>query len=140
MNRLTTFWDELHTVFGDDDILENTTYVGRACYCSLGGDNRLKTEFIATSTATHYDSIRMHVINTKCGEIDAITIRLYELWGTQQGHKINPYLWQDGDELTWYGYRPTDYDYELLREQISDYAQVFSDYSQDMEQGGINMG
>lgn len=127
----TTFKDELQKIFGYDEILSDTKYVGRACFGSLGKDTRMKAEFITTTTSGNYDALRMHILNRRDGEIDALTIRFNETWGTKTvsngsyRRTIEPHLWQNDGNLAWYSYEPTYSDIEKLATEVKEYADVF---------------
>lgn len=42
------FEQELRKLFGDDEIIQAPKFVGRACLGELGGDLRVRAEFITT--------------------------------------------------------------------------------------------
>lgn len=37
--------------------LSNPVFAGRACYGDLGGDNRVKLQFVTTGYADHYEAL-----------------------------------------------------------------------------------
>lgn len=52
----TTFQKELEKIFGNDAVLDNTRYVGRACIGSLASDIRAKVEFVTRMVADEYEA------------------------------------------------------------------------------------
>ena len=39
----------------------------------------------------------------------------------------SPYIWKDGNNVDWYGYKPTDNDYSALSETVDDYLSCFAE-------------
>ncbi len=131
----TTFEKELRKLFGQDDLLYNTKYVGRNCYGSLDSDLKVKVEFMTTRISNQFDAVKISVINRVEGVVDTALLRLDELWGIKRGAhtEISPHLWKHGSDLAWYGYQPTPADFELLSDKINDYLEVFRDPEQTEE-------
>lgn len=136
----TTFEKELKKIFGDDLILNNTKYVGRNCYGELDENIRMKARFVSMGVSSHFDALRLELINRTEGEIDATVIRLNEIWGKKAvpGNPnfrdgVSPHLWLNGDKLGWYAYQPTTKDFDILRESVKEYASVFKDFSVEKE-------
>lgn len=136
----TTFEKELKKIFGNDLILNNTKYIGRNCYGELDENIRMKARFITMGISTHYEALRLELINRTEGEIDATVIRFNELWGKKAvpGNPnfrdgISPHLWLSDDKLAWYVYQPTTKDFDILRECVKEYASIFKDFSIEKE-------
>ena len=136
----TTFEKELKKIFGNDLILNNTKYVGRNCYGELDENIRMKARFVSMGVSSHFDALRLELINRTEGEIDATVIRLNEIWGKKAvpGNPnfrdgVSPHLWLNGDKLGWYAYQPTTKDFDILRESVKEYASVFKDFSVEKE-------
>ena len=39
----------------------------------------------------------------------------------------SPYIWKDGNNVEWYGYKPTDSDYSAMSETVDDYLSCFAE-------------
>ena len=142
----TTFRNELEKIFGNDAVFDNTRYVGRACIGSLAPDIRAKAEFVTGMISNHYEAIRIKIINRHEGEIDTSLIRFGELWGNKavQGNPnfrdgVSPHMWMYDNKLEWYAYHPTEEDFNILRDEISEYTEMFRDMTMEMEHGGMQM-
>lgn len=136
----TTFEKELKKIFGNDLILNNTKYVGRNCYGELDENIRMKARFVSMGVSSHFDALRLELINRTEGEIDATVIRLNEIWGkksvpgnTNSRDGVSPHLWISDEKLAWYLYQPTTKDFDILRESVKEYASVFKDFSVEKE-------
>ena len=140
----TTFRDELEKIFGNDAVFDDTRYVGRACIGSLAPDIRAKAEFITGGVADQYEAIRIKIINRHEGEIDVQTIRFEDLWGrkpiTRFIDGVSPHMWVSDKKLEWYAYHPGKEDFDILRDEISGYTEMFRDMNMEMNQGGMQMG
>ena len=142
----TTFRNELEKIFGNDAVFDDTRYVGRACIGSLAPDIRAKAEFITEGVADQYGAIRIKIINCHEGEIDAQTVKFRDIWGKKSipnnpnfKDGLVPHMWVCRGELEWYAYHPTKEDFDTLREEISEYTEMFRDMTMEMEQGGMQM-
>ena len=143
----TTFQKELEKIFGNDAVFDNTRYTGRACIGSLAPDIRAKAEFITGMVSNHYEAIRIKIINRHEGEIDSQVIRFKELWGNKPvagnpnfPNGISPHMWLNDAKLEWYAYHPNKEDFDILRDEILGYTDMFRDMDMDIDQSGIQMG
>lgn len=123
------FEQELRKLFEDE--YPEATFVGRNCYVPLGDRVRASVSFKTSGYADHYDTLHVKVLDRKDGPIDNITIRLSELLGTKQSSSpylkdgVQPHIWMDRGKAEWYGFTPSASDYEKMREEVSDYIEVF---------------
>ena len=114
-------------------------YVGGACYGNLGGDLRLKLQFITQGTHVHYEALKATVINRNDGPVDSAVFNLADVIGTPgmkhptSGTALKPHIWEDSGNPKWYSYHPNARDYKALCDTVSDYCSVFQ--AQDMDQG-----
>ena len=115
------FEQELRKLFGDGSIIESPQFVGRACLGTLGGDLRVRAQFVTGIVANQYNALKIVVLNRTDGPVDTIVLKLKDLLGT----KAAPYIWDDSGSAQWYGYRPTMADYETIRRAADDYLCVF---------------
>ncbi|OQB13453.1 MAG: hypothetical protein BWY15_01750 [Firmicutes bacterium ADurb.Bin193] len=138
----TTFQNELNKIFGNDSVFDNTRFVGRACYGSLGADLKASAQFVSLHISSQYDALKINIINRTEGAVDSVTIRFKELWGNKFTNNpnfregVSPHLWLDGDKLEWYVYTPTNTDFEELREAVSEYTELFREQTMEQQQGG----
>ena len=58
-----------------------TTFVGRAAYIRLSDTNRAKIQFVSTNIASHYDALRLTILNQQEGAVDNLLLRFSELLG-----------------------------------------------------------
>ena len=132
----TNFAQEMNKVVRDDELLENTKYVGRSCYGKLDGDLRVRAEFISTRISSQYDAFKVSILDRKEGVVDTSVLRFDELWGAKKTNNpnlwegVNPHLWKDGNDLCWYIYQPTPADFEKLSDAVGEYLEVFRDMEQ----------
>jgi len=118
------------------------TFTGRVCYGNLGGDNRIKLQFVTTGYADHYDALKATVLNRTDGVVDTLLIRFSDIWGKKQVINPNfpnglvPHIWTCDGKSEWYVYRPTEADFRQLAGEVSGYIDVFADRSQIAEKTG----
>ena len=115
------FEQELRKLFGDGSIIESPQFVGRACLGTLGGDLRVRAQFVTGIVANQYNALKIVVLNRTDGPVDTMVLKLKDLLGT----KAAPRIWDDSGNAQWYGYRPTIADYETIRQAADDYLSVF---------------
>lgn len=130
---MTNFFEqELRKLFGDGTIIESPHFVGRACLGTLGGDLRVRAQFITGMIANQYDALKIVVLNRTDGPVDTMVVKLKDLWGirTVPGNPnfpngVSPHFWDDRGKVEWYAFRPTDADYQALRRAAGNYLDVF---------------
>ena len=138
----TTFQSELNKIFGNDAVFDNTRFVGRACYGSLGDDLKASAQFVSLNIQSQYDALKINIINRTEGVVDSVTIRFKELWGNKFTSNpnfregVSPHLWLNNDKLCWYVYTPTNTDFNQLREAVSEYTELFREQTPEQQQGG----
>lgn len=123
------FEQELRKLFGDGSIIEFPQFVGRACLGTLGGDLRVRAQFVTGIVANQYNALKIVVLNRTDGPVDTMVLKLRDLLGT----KVAPYIWDDSGKAQWYGYRPTIADYEAIRQAVGNYLDVFREQVQERE-------
>lgn len=129
------FEQELRKLAASCDAVSNPVFAGRACYGDLGGDNRVKLQFITTGHADHYGTLKATVLNRTDGEVDTLLFRFSDIWGSKRVSNPNfregvtPHIWTDGSESEWYVYQPTAADFKQLAGTVSAYLDVFTDRS-----------
>ena len=115
------FEQELRKLFGDGSIIESPQFVGRACLGTLGGDLRVRAQFVTGIIANQYNALKIVVLNRTDGPVDTMVLKLRDLLGT----KVAPYIWDDSGKAQWYGCRPTIANYEAIRQAADDSLSVF---------------
>ena len=137
------FEQELRKLFGDESIMDNPTYSGRSCFGTLGRDLRVRAQFVTSGYADHYDSLKITVLNRTDGPVDTQMLKFKDLLGKKPvpGNPnfrsgVAPHIWNDYGKFEWYAYRPTDADYETIRQAAKQYLGVFRDRSQERTQDG----
>ncbi|MDL2237857.1 hypothetical protein LJC56_08540 [Christensenellaceae bacterium OttesenSCG-928-K19] len=107
----------------------NPVFAGRACYGDLGGDNRVKLQFVTLGYADHYEALKAMVLNRSDGEVDTLLFRFSDVWGKKQDkNQLGgvPHIWTYNGKHDWYGYRPNDRDIRELAGALSSYLAVFT--------------
>ena len=131
------FEKELRKLF--EDAYPDATFVGRNCYVPLGDSVRACVSFKTSGYADHYDTLHVKVLDRKDGPIDNITIRLSELLGKKHSPSpylkdgVQPHIWLYNGNAEWYGFTPSTSDYEKMREEVTDYIEIFRD--PEMQEG-----
>lgn len=122
------FEQELRKLFGDGEVIRNPKFVGRVCVGELGGDLRVRAEFVTMGTADHYEALRLTVLNRTGGEVNVLTCRFGDVLGQYPppSYPVNsPFMWTDCGVSEWYGFQPSAADYHALRQAAADYLDVF---------------
>ena len=135
------FEQELRRLFGDGQVIDTPTFVGRACLGTLGNHLRVRAEFVTTGVRDNYTALRVKIINPKGdGEIDSLLLRFREIWGRKPvpgnpnfPNGVEPYIWIYNQKTEWYAYTPTKSDYDLLRQQVHGFLEVYRDRTQEQE-------
>ena len=101
----------------------------------LGGDNRVKLQFVTLGHADHYAALKATILNRSEGEVDTLLFRFEDIWGKKQVSNPNfregviPHIWTSDSKSDWYIYRPTDADTKKLAAEVGAYLEVFTDRS-----------
>lgn len=126
------FEQELRKLFGDGSIIESPQFVGRACLGTLGGDLRVRAQFVTGIIANQYNALKIVVLNRTDGPVDTMVLKLKDLLGMKKvpgnpnfSRGVEPHIWDDSGNAQWYVYRPTIADYETIRQAADDYLSVF---------------
>jgi len=112
--------------------ITNPTFAGRACYGDLGGDNRVKLQFVTLGRSDHYEALKATVLNRTEGEVDSLLFRFEDIWGKKHNKGYNggiPHIWTNDRKADWYAYTPTAADIKVLATEVSAYLHVFVDRS-----------
>ena len=135
------FEQELGRLFGDGQVIRNPTYSGRSCFGTLGRDLRVRAQFISTHISGEYNALKLTVLNRTDGPVDTLTLKLKDLLGKKPvpGNPnfrsgVTPHIWEDYGKFEWYAYRPTEADYETIRQAAKQYLDVFRDRQQERVQ------
>lgn len=123
-----------------EPVYPNATYVGHFCFVPLGANNRAKINFATSVQAAHYDTLQLKIINKNDGEVDCVRLHLTELLGAVRTDNASvrlhgAYIWQDGSDVSWYGYHPTKADYAALTNTVQSYTELFQEQVQTQTQG-----
>ena len=134
------FEQELRKLFGDGSIIDSPQFVGRACLGSLGGDLRVRAQFITGIMANQYNALKIVVLNRTGGPVDTMVLKLKDLLGMKKvpgnpnfPNGVAPHIWEDAGKAQWYAYRPTIADYETIQQASDDYLNVFREQVQERE-------
>lgn len=132
------FEQELRKLFGDGQVIDAPTYSGRACFGTLGSNLRVRAQFVTTGIADHYDALKITVFNRTGGPVDDMVLELKDLLGMKPVPKnpnlrdgVAPHIWVYQGKPEWYAYRPTAADYQVIRQAVGRYLDVFRDRSRE---------
>ena len=59
------FEQELRKIIGQSTAAADASYVGRSCFVRLNPDLRAKLTFITMGIASHYEALKMTILNRK---------------------------------------------------------------------------
>ena len=135
------FEQELWHLFGDGKTFDNPACSCRACLGTLGRDLRVRAQFISTHISGEYNALKLTVLNRTDGPVDTLVLKLKDLLGKKPvpGNPnfrsgVTPHIWEDYGKFEWYAYRPTEADYETIRQAAKQYLDVFRDRQQERVQ------
>jgi len=130
------FEQELRRIANACIEITNPVFAGRACYGELGGDNRVKLQFVTQGTMERYEAVKATVLNRADGEVDSLLFRFSDTWGKKHINNnpnfregLIPYVWTYNGKSEWYAYRPNNTDINKLAAELGVYLGVFTDRS-----------
>ena len=132
------FEQELRKIVGS--AYPDATYIGRACYVRLGEENRAKIQFVTGIVSNQYNALQMTILNRSEGTVDTLRVSLTDLLGKQATKNPNfrngvePHIWDDNGNVSWYVYQPSSRDYQTLTNEISEYLGLFQQQTQSFAQ------
>jgi len=123
------FTDELKKITDRSEYIHNPKFVGQSCVFRLSDDVTGKLEFITGIVANHYNSLRLKLFNKSEGPIDTQLMGIGDIIGNKKIYSNiqSPYIWKDGNNVDWYGYKPNDSDYSAMSETVDDYLSCFAE-------------
>ena len=122
---------ELNRLFGDGTLMDRPVVIGKTCYGQLGGDLRVRAEFVSLNVYEQYNALRLTILNRTDGKVDQLTLPFSAVWGRMPVNNRNftegiiPYIWVDRGKPEWYVYKPTKQDMDRLRASCKSYLDVF---------------
>ena len=126
------FESELRKIMGDGCLLDNLSFVGRACFGDVGENLRARVEFVTMGTVDHYDAFKVSILNCSQGVVDTLLLRFQDLFGAKAvlGNPnfpdgVIPHIGVYQNDPEWYAYKLTSADYKLLQRSVNDYVSVF---------------
>mgnify|MGYP007069967030 CR=1 FL=1 len=137
---MTTFFaQELKKIADRCEFVGDARYVGKACVFRLSEDVTGKMEFATEGVAQEYSALKITLFNRKEGVIDTQKTTLGDIIGRKNiyGNKKSPYIWSV-DSPDWYGYKPTNADYDAMAQTADDYLEMFAE-PQMSEDIGMSM-
>lgn len=141
------FEQELWYLFGDGRTIHAPYCSGQSCYGILDKNLRVRIQFISTHISGQYDALKLTVLNRINGPVDIQVLKLGDLLGRKPipgnpnfREGVAPHIWDNYGKSEWYAYRPTDADYEKIRQAVSRYLDVFQDRTPDRTRDGSRRG
>ena len=135
------FEQELRKFFGKNNGFDRVNFIGKACYGTLGERTRMKLEFVTLGTHQKYEGIKATVLDKTDGMIDSLVLKFVDIWGKKKLNNPNfregmePYVWIYNGTPEWYAYEPTSSDYKVFASSVKEYAELFRDQAQELENG-----
>jgi hypothetical protein len=130
------FERELRKLFGNDPVMYDVRFAGRACVGRLTDTTNVKLRFVTMGTHEHYEGIEATVLNRLEGKIDSNIFRFKDILGAKPvnnnpnfPNSVMPHIWNGGLSSTyeWYAYKPASADYEKISETVDTYMEVFQE-------------
>lgn len=124
------FTQELQKITDRSEYIQKPKFVGQSCVFRLSDDVTGKLEFVTGIVANHYNALRLKLFNKSEGTIDIQLIGVGDVIGNKMiyANVQSPYyIWKNGNEVNWYGYKPTDSDYSAMSETVDDYLTCFAE-------------
>jgi len=140
---MTFFEQELRRIAKACEDLPDPIFTGRACYADLGGDNRVKLQFVTYGTHEKYEALEATILNRTGGKVDSLLFFFSDVWGSKPVKNSNfrkgvePHISTYQGKSNWYAYRPTDVDIEELAAEASAYFYVFTERSLTPEKSQV---
>ena len=83
--------------------------MGRACLGTLGGDLRVRAQFVTGIIANQYNALKIVVLNRTDGPVDTMVLNLKDLLGMKKvpgnpnfSHGVAPHIWDDSGKAQWF--------------------------------------
>lgn len=113
------------------------TYADGACQVQFGNKSRASLSFDDIGTKNQYEHIRITLFNEHGREVESTLIGLRAIIGAKPfayygGETGYPFIWENGGVVNWFGYAPTEKDYEPLTKVIAAHLAAFQALSQEM--------
>ena len=126
---MNSFTDELKKITDRSEYIHKPKFVGQSCVFRLSDEVTGKLEFVTGIVANHYNALRLRLFNKSEGPIDTQLIGIGDIIGNKMiyANVQSPYIWKNGNEVNWYGYKPTDSDYSAMSETVDDYLSCFAE-------------
>lgn len=132
------FEQELRKLFEDGETIPSAAFSGRTCFGTLGGELRVRAEFVSSNRSNLYDALNLTVLGRTKGELDTLLLRLQDVWGEKTvsanphfQEKVSPRILAYNGEIKWDRYQPDAGDYQALREAAARYLDMFRERQQE---------
>jgi len=126
------FEQELRKLFGDGAVIQSPHFAGQVCMGTLNNGLRVRAQFVSPQIAEHYDALKITVLNHTDGPVDALSLKLDDIWGKKPvpGNPnfkdgVSPYIGVYNGKTSWYTYQPTQADRKQLLEAVKQYLEPF---------------
>ena len=133
------FEQELRKLFEDGQVDPSSRFVGRACLGDLGGDLRVRAEFVTTDMG-YSEALRLTVLKRTDGEVDRLVLGFRDVIGMKQSStdpklssEVSPCIRNNYGTIEWYPFQPADADYQALRRAAGDYLEMFRERTPEQE-------
>lgn len=123
------FTQELKKITDRSEYIQDPKFVGKSCIFRLSDDVTGKQEFVTRGYTDHYTALKLSLFNKREGPIDTQLIGIGDIIGNKMiyANVQSPYIWTDGNDVNWYGYKPTNSEYSAMAETVDDYLSCFDE-------------
>lgn len=125
------FEQELRKLFEDGQVVPSPKFAGRICLGDLGGDLRVRAEFVTANTG-YSDALRLTVLKRTDGEVDQLVLGFRNVIGMKQSstdpklaREVSLCIQNNCGTMEWNPFPPTVADYQALRQAAGDYLEMF---------------
>lgn len=129
---------EMRKFFQDDTTIKDQRYCGKTLIGKLDDELRVKLQLVSTGVRDNYNAIRAQIINRTEGQVDCETFKFSDILGENPAYVNNPmakdiYIWEYNDKASWYGYRPTQAEMDMVADTISGYLWTYQNEDMNLQ-------
>lgn len=134
---MSFYEQEFKKLFDGSDVIHDAKYCGRTLLGKIDNELRVKLQFVTSGVHGHYNALRLKIINRTDGEVDAETFRFKDILGENLNFKNNSFakdihIWEDGEQVDWYGYHPSPAAYQKIADTANDYISMYQEEDMGM--------
>ena len=134
---MSFYEQEFKKLFDGSVVIHHAKYCGRTLLGKIDNELRVKLQFVTSGVHGHYNALRLKIINRTDGEVDAETFRFKDILGENLNFNNNSFakdihIWEDREQVDWYGYHPSPAAYQKIADTVSDYISMYQEEDMGM--------